>query len=73
MSGAQYVTEYRPISICNEMYRIIAKLMVSRFKLVLDKCIGKEQFTFVNGRQILDNLSLAMECIKALEREKRQE
>lgn len=73
MSGAQYVTEYRPISICNEMYKIIAKLMVSRFKLVLDKSIGKEQFTFVNGRRIVDNLRLAMKNIKALEREKRQE
>ena len=40
--------EFRPISLCNCIYKIIAK----RLKEVLSEHISKEQFGFLEGRQI---------------------
>lgn len=50
----------------NEPYKIICKLLVLRPKQVLHKCIGWEQSAFIKARQIINNIALAMECLKFL-------
>ena len=52
---------YRPISLCNTMYKIIAKILANRLKSVLHCCICKNQSAFIPGRQILDNIMLSHE------------
>lgn len=64
--GTNQVFEFRPISICNESYKIIFKLLVSRLKQVLHKYIRWEQPAFIEARQIIDNIALVMECFKRL-------
>lgn len=41
--------------------------MAARFNLILPKCIGEEQSAFLKGRQIVDNVIFAGECIKTLQ------
>ncbi|XP_058746447.1 uncharacterized protein LOC131619359 [Vicia villosa] len=60
--------ELRPISLCNVVYKLIAKLLANRLKVVLDKCVSEEQSAFVEGRSILDNAMVATEIIHALKR-----
>ncbi|XP_058726582.1 uncharacterized protein LOC131597939 [Vicia villosa] len=62
------MSDLRPISLCNVVYKILSKLLANRLKKCLDKCIREEQSTFVEGRSILDNAMIAFEVIHALKR-----
>ena len=44
------ITRYRPIGLCNVIYKIISKALINRFKTVLDCCISPSQSVFVPGR-----------------------
>ncbi|KAK9160799.1 hypothetical protein Syun_007140 [Stephania yunnanensis] len=49
------VKEYRPISLCNSSYKLIAKFLSNRLKTVLSKLISPFQHAFIAGRQISNN------------------
>ena len=55
------VSQFRPISLCNAVYRIISKILVNRVKPLLKHCIGLNQSAFIPGRQILDIVVIAQE------------
>ena len=58
--------DLRPISLCNVVYKILAKALANRLQRVLDKCISEEQLGFVAGRSITDNVLVASEIIHCL-------
>lgn len=48
----QTFDEFRPISLCNYIYKIIAKIIANRLRHSLSKHISKEQIAFLENRHI---------------------
>jgi hypothetical protein len=45
---------FRPISLCNLIYKIITKIISTIVKSYISKGISKEQFGFLENKQIID-------------------
>ena len=54
---------FRPIALCNVIYKIISKVIANRLKPILLGLKSEEKSGYVEGRQILDNILLAQEMI----------
>lgn len=64
------MTHFRPISLCNVIYKIMAKAIANRFRGIIDKCIDSAQSAFLPGRLISDNVLLAYELLHTLKQKR---
>jgi len=62
-AGAVDIKDFRPISLIGGMYKIISKILANRLKVVLGKIVSQSQNAFIEGRQILDSVLVANECV----------
>eukprot|EP00253_Pinus_taeda_P035515 PITA_35515 len=67
---AEQADGFRPIALCNVIYKIVASIVAQRLKLILPSIISPEQTGFVEGRQILDGLVVAQEVLHTLKTKK---
>ena len=58
--------DFRSISLCNCLYKIISKVISKILKAVLSEKISKEQFGFLQGRQIHEAIGVAQEVLHSL-------
>ncbi|GAA0158520.1 hypothetical protein LIER_38667 [Lithospermum erythrorhizon] len=55
------MVDYRPISLCNVIYKIASKVLVNRLKPFMKSLVSPFQNGFVHGRSIQDNVIMAQE------------
>lgn len=64
--GPKNVSEFRPISLCTVIYKIISKTIANRLKQVLDDILSHFQSAFFPRRHIADNTIMGYECIQSI-------
>ena len=60
------VSNFRLISLCNVVYKLISKVLVNRLKFFLVKAIPESQSSFLSRRLISDNVLVAFEMLHYL-------
>ena len=69
VEGAELIEDFRPISLSNSIYLIIAKVLANRLRLVLPSLISPFQSAFLSGRQMSDSIVIAEEIVAAWHRD----
>ncbi|GJV33899.1 RNA-directed DNA polymerase, eukaryota, reverse transcriptase zinc-binding domain protein [Tanacetum coccineum] len=60
----QKVSDFRPISCCNVLYKAITKIIADRIKGFLGMLVDESQNAFIPSRQISDNVLLTQELMR---------
>ena len=58
--------DFQPISLCNFIYKNIAKIIANCIKPILSNHISFEQFAFLNHRQIHEAIGTSQEALYSI-------
>jgi len=62
-SAPESLSDFRPISLCNFVYKMISKIITNMLRGKLGEFISQEQFGFLKDRVITDAIGTVQECI----------
>lgn len=70
--NSKKLDEFRPICLFGYLYRNVSKIFVVRLKLVIGSLVSTCQSTFIQGRQVLDDVLVLNEILYFSKRNKRE-
>lgn len=63
VSCPKNLLQYRPNALCNVVYKVLAKVLTNRLKMMVPKVISDNQSAFVAGKHIHDNILVVHEIL----------
>ena len=66
MQGPETIANYKPISLCNSVYKIITKIIVTRIRPHLERLISPYQAAFIPRRRGVDSFIIVQELIHSI-------
>ena len=70
VKSLEYVTEFRPIALCNILYKLVSKVLANKLKRVLPQIIYESQSAFQSDKTILDNILVAFKILHHMKMKK---
>lgn len=67
--AADKLSDFRPISLCNTVYKVIFKIIASRLQELTPKIVQRNHVGFVKGRLLSENALLASELVSHFNKE----
>lgn len=67
---ADCLSNYRPISLCNTVYKAVSKVIIVRLRPYLADLVSPMQTAFVLGRKGIDNMVIVQEILHSMSRNK---
>ncbi|XP_043697430.1 uncharacterized protein LOC122648259 [Telopea speciosissima] len=58
---------FRPIALCNLLYKIITKILSNRIQHVIGSVVSHNQSAFIKGRSIVDNILVCHDIVHGIE------
>ena len=63
VNSPQWLTDFRPISLVVCLYKVLAKVLANKLRLVVGSVVSESQSAFIKGKQILDGILIAIEVV----------
>ncbi|CAL1411020.1 unnamed protein product [Linum trigynum] len=68
--STEMIAQFRPIGLCNVIYKSLAKCLANRIKPMMQQLVHKTQTSFVPGRHITDNIIILQEVLHSMRQKK---